>query len=238
MADAERMARFLDLTASFAHQLNNDLATVLGYAEMLSDGNAGDVVNAWAMEIFAAGTRLRSTVERFRMLHGIASAELHLFDICQLIARNRNALLSRLDPSLTLSIDVSQFPLTIKGNPKDLEAILRQVCHTAVGNIPRGGHLYLATAAITTSSPQPLSHGILPEGQYVQITVLASTKTMIATDIKSAEYATIDDTIRPGRISGDFVDLRCITYLLHGFVHTHGQKNLYRQTEIYLPLAQ
>ncbi len=238
MAHAERMARFLELTSSFAHQLNNDLAAVLGYAEMLAaEGDPSDISSGWAMEIFEAGTRIRSTVERFHMLHGIARAELCQFDISQLVRKTLSALLAKFESSLALKIDIPQSPLTIRGNPNDFVQLLRHLCQTAIDNIPGGGHLYLAATTIATSSPKHLTHGVLPEGEYVRITVLSSAEPIDAASIGSTEHPTINDSARPGRISGEFADLRRVAYLLHGLLHMHSRDKLYSKIEIYLPLA-
>jgi signal transduction histidine kinase len=124
MADAVRMKRFLNITATFAHQLNNDLAAILGYAEILTDdANADEAVNTYAMEILVGGRSVRSTVERFHMLHHLASAEVFPFDARQVLERTRNALLSRLGPSLRLAADTSQSQISNQQSMRPLRTI-------------------------------------------------------------------------------------------------------------------
>lgn len=239
MADAVRMKRFLNITATFAHQLNNDLAAVLGYAEILADdANADEAVNTYAMEILVGGRSVRSTVERFHMLHRLASAEVFPFDVRQVIERTRNALLSRLVPSLRLAVDTSQSPLTLTGSPKDLEPVLRELCDVAIGNISYAGTLYIASDTIEVTSPKHLSHGILSEGEYVRITIQATADGVTPADIETTEYATIKDHMRPGKISGELIGARSAIYLLDGVLHTLSQPNRYSQSEIYLPATE
>lgn len=239
MADAVRMKRFLNITATFAHQLNNDLAAILGYAEILTDdANADEAVNTYAMEILVGGRSVRSTVERFHMLHHLASAEVFPFDARQVVERTRNALLSRLGPSLRLAVDTSQSPLTLTGNPKDLEPVLRELCDAAIGNISYAGTLYIASDIIEVSSSKHLSHGIVSEGEYVRITIQATADGVTPADIEPTEYATIKDHVRPGKISGELIGARSAIYLLDGVLHTLSQPNRYSRTEIYLPATE
>lgn len=237
MADANRMKRFMNITATFAHQLNNDLAAVLGYAEILADDvdEAGDT---YATEILVGGRSVRSTVERFHMLHRLSSAEVFPFDVHQVLERTHNVLLSRLAPSLKLAVDTSLSPLTLTGHPKDLDPVLRELCDVAIGNISYAGTLYISSDTVDVKSPKHLSHGVLAEGEYVRITVRATADGVTAADIQPTEYATIKDHMRPGKISGELIGARSAIYILDGVLHTLSQPNRYSQSEIYLPATE
>ncbi|MCW8059666.1 histidine kinase dimerization/phospho-acceptor domain-containing protein [Agrobacterium tumefaciens] len=238
MADAVRMKRFLNITATLAHQLNNDLAAVLGYAEILADEtNEDEAANTYAMEILVGGRSVRSTVERFHMLHRLASAEVFPFDARQVIDRTRNALLSRPVPGLRLTVDTPEASLTLNGHPKDLEPVLRELCDAAIGSISYTGALHITSDFVDVTLPKHLSHGVLSEGEYVRITIQATADGVIPADIEPAEYATINDHIRPGKISGELIAARSAIYLIDGVLHTLSQPNRYSQTEIYLPSA-
>ena len=235
VTNVTRLTHFLTLTTTFSHQLNGDLAAVLGYAEIMADAaEVDDPVKAYAAEILAAGRNVRSIVERFQMLHRMASAEVLPFDVRQPIERIRNLLMCRLDAGIEFETTMPASPIMVNGNPKDLEPVLRELCDVYISMIGFSGAIQVTIDTLDTSAEQRLSRGLLPEGAYVRISIQCSPTDDDTDDARSEETVNFNSAYRDC-LQGQLVGARSAVSLMGGILHLRSSSDKYSTSEIYLP---
>lgn len=237
MTEMTRAAQFMDLTSNLAHQLNNDLAAILGYAEIVvDDADPEDPVNGYATEILLAGRSVRATVDRFHMLHRMTLAEIGLFDLRLPLERTCNTIFARLNGAFKVVVDTPPLPLMVSGQQKEIEPIIRDLSEAVASIVGSTGMISLALKTVETTEGTRLSHGVLSQGSYARITILAKTADCEVPLDASPDLTTPLDSARPGRIAGELASARSAIYLLGGTLHMHSQNRNYGLAEVYLPL--
>jgi hypothetical protein len=173
-----------DFVSSVSHELRTPLASVLGYAEMLEDGAAGELTTRQrdlVARIDRNGRRLLELIEDLLVNSRIESDRLDLdlrrCDLADVVAQawdGLRPLSERRD--LDLSIDIAAKPLWVRGDPVALERVTMNLLSNAVKFTPDGGSVEVSLRAgdghLTTSPDGPAvatagTDGIGPSARLV-----------------------------------------------------------------------
>ena len=159
------------LAGGLAHDLNNLLTVIRGYAELLrSDASEDSTLAADLDQVVAAVDRAAS-----------ATARILAFSRKQPVRRKRldlNAVIDEMQPTLShvtrepveirLDLDRSLWPVT--ADQGQMEQVLVNLVSNAGDAMPRGGDVRIATANRAIGPATPETAG-LPPGDYVALTV-------------------------------------------------------------------
>jgi PAS domain S-box-containing protein len=141
-----------DFVSSVSHELRTPLASVLGYAEMLEDGAAGDLTER-QLELVGRvdrnGRRLLSLIEDLLLNSRIEAGRLRLeprrCDLSDVVASAWTSVATVTSQrELARDIDVSPRPLWVEGDPAALERMVTNLLSNAVKFTPDGGRVSLA----------------------------------------------------------------------------------------------
>jgi len=144
-----RLVAMGELTASMAHEFNNPLGIILGFAQaLLADMNASDP-NYHHVEIIAEeGQRCERILKELLEFGRPKSADFTLTDVKEVIEKTLDLVSSRATKSNveTISQIVTTLP-QIHADAQQLQQVLLNLCLNAVDAMPRGGRLTVGAAA-------------------------------------------------------------------------------------------
>ncbi|MGO6747943.1 DAHL domain-containing protein [Rhizobium ruizarguesonis] len=182
LAELERLGRRLEetqrleavgtLTGGVAHEFNNILMAMMGYAEMTADMLQPDVPpRPYIDHILSAGQRAKLVVDQMLAFGRMRRNPALPFDVVDAATEMLPVIEVCVAPLVKLDIVLPDEPLAILGSAIELQQILVNLCKNAAEAINGRGHVRLAVDSIELALPCALSHGHLPAGRHVRISI-------------------------------------------------------------------
>lgn len=170
-----RQAQELDavghLAGGLAHDLNNLLTVIRGYAELLRSDSPEDSPSADDLDqVVAAVDRAASVTARILAFTRKQPVRRKQLDLNAVIDDVRQMLhhVTREPVEIRLTLDPSLWP--VRADQGQIEQVLVNLVSNAGDAMPRGGDIQIATANRTLGPSPPDAEG-LPPGDYVALTV-------------------------------------------------------------------
>ncbi len=140
--------------ASASHDLRTPLTSILGYVELLSDGEAGPIRPAQARMLDAVGRnawRLKTMIEDMLTISkielGAFTTRLHPLDLTSLVPGAADVIRpSAAARGLTFEMSCPDQVLMVEGDPEQLDRVLVNLLSNAVKYTPSGGRVCLSAA--------------------------------------------------------------------------------------------
>ena len=173
LQQSRRMEAVGTLTSGIAHNFNNIIAAILGYAEiaearLASDsGPAGDII-----EIRRAGERARDLVDQMLAFGRRRDSHREPLTVRDLVDEAASLLRVSLPSGIELAIDDAAGSAVISAEHGQLQQVILNLCNNAAQAMDGRGNVVIETIIHEYTQPRPLSHGTLPPGRYLCIAVL------------------------------------------------------------------
>jgi len=190
------------LAGGVAHDFNNLINIVLGYAQLLnSEPNLTERIRNGLAQICRAGERAASLTNQL-----LAFSRKQVLQPCILnlnsIVSDIEKMLSRVigeDIELVTKLDSSLLPIT--ADPVQVEQVLMNLAVNARDAMPHGGRLLMETANVELDESDPRRPGGSPVGPYVRMTVSDSGHGMNAETLQRV-FEPFFTTKDPGKGTG------------------------------------
>jgi two-component system, cell cycle sensor histidine kinase and response regulator CckA len=165
LQQARRMETVGRLAGGIAHELNNLLVPVMGYADSIKlHAEPGSQLFDSALEILNASERARDLVKQLLAYARVQALRIGPMDI--------NVLVSSLEPlvrrttreNVTVTVDLAAGLPLVQADPAQVEQVLMTLVINALRAMPDGGHLSIST---TTGHAEPSGR----PGQFVCLQV-------------------------------------------------------------------
>jgi len=170
----QKMDALGKLTGGIAHDYNNMLGIILGYAELIDmENNGNDELKNYTTEIIRAGKRGVKMTKRllsFSRQQATEAKELHLN---ALIHDEEHMLAKTLTSRITLSLDLQQELWTVWLDHAEFEDALINMCINAMHAISGTGEIQIQTRNEHIASIDAKTLGI-HEGDYVLLSITDS----------------------------------------------------------------
>jgi len=204
MYQAEKLRSIGQLAGGVAHDFNNMLGGILGAAELLD------------MTLPEAGRDTRENIDIIRdtakrageltqqLLAFSRKAKKHVAPAdMNTVVRQTAAILSHtLDPSIALELDLSEFPMVVKGDAAQLQNAVLNLGVNARDAMPSGGQLRLATSTVAVDEAFCRQQGVtLSPGVYIQVSVM-DTGAGIPEDVRNRIFEPFFTTKGVGKGTG------------------------------------
>ena len=175
LGDLERQQALGSLAAAMAHDFNNVLSAIVGYAE-LARSSVGDNPEAQTQldRLLAAAERARQLVRRVLTFDRNRSVTYVPTDLGAIVREVLDQVRATLPPSVNLRTGATGDDAWILGDATEVYQVAMNLCTNAIQAMPAGGDLEVRVEVIDVRKEQAMRHGRLRPGQWLQLTVADS----------------------------------------------------------------
>ena len=199
---AQKMEAVGRLAGGVAHDFNNVLTAILGFAWVAQEEVPGDTPVASALQEIMAATRRASDLTKrllvFSRQQVLQPRSLALNEVVQ----NSERLLQRLiGEDVVLRSRLPERPWQVRADPSQLEQVVMNLALNARDAMPYGGALTLEVTHVRTSEQTPAADPGIPAGEWVMLTV-SDTGVGMDQTVLSRVFEPFFTTKAPGRGTG------------------------------------
>jgi hypothetical protein len=172
LQQAQKMEAVGQLAGGVAHDFNNVLTVVIGYAQMLLDrGNLPPDALEPLTQIYTAGNRAANLTRQLLVFSRKQTIQRRVIDLNQ-IAREISAMLRPLiGEPIKLELSLSADPCPAEADAGMIEQVIMNLAVNARDAMPKGGTLFIATEQVTLDATAPRRHPEARPGAFVCLSV-------------------------------------------------------------------
>jgi len=166
---SHRMEAIANLAGGLAHEFNNQLTVILGYADELSGRLTGEDKDQ-LLEIQQAAAMAASTTDQLLALSRRNWSTVEVLNINQIIAEVEPAIANDLPKGRTCSSQLGSPLGYVRGDRKQFKQMLLNLALHARASMAAGGELRLESSTLEIAEESPLARRYRP-GPYVRLCV-------------------------------------------------------------------
>ena len=172
LRQSQKMEAIGRLAGGIAHDLNNALTAIAGYAELaLAEVASDHAARADVEEIRRAAERAGSVTRQLLAFSRKGLLEPRVFDLNDTIAAICRLLSRLLGADVEVQTRLAGGALWVLGDPGQVEQAVINLAVNARDAMPDGGRLVLATTRDTVDEGYARGHPPMPAGQYIVLRV-------------------------------------------------------------------
>jgi PAS domain S-box-containing protein len=156
---AERLDAIGQLAGGVAHDFNNQLAGIMGYAELISDRIGDGEVKDWALGIVKSATRAAGLTRQLLAYARRGTFAREAVDVHALCRETAEFLERSIDKRIRIRLDLGAPDAVVEGDSSQLQNAILNLSINARDAMSGGGTLSLSTAA---ARPEDLERADLP----------------------------------------------------------------------------
>lgn len=170
LRQAQKMESIGRLAGGVAHDLNNLLSPILGYAEMLlTTFDASDSRSDEVKEIERAATRARNLTRQLLAFGRRQVLEMKNVDLSDVVAGFEGILRRTIREDIKVCVSLSSAIGCIRADAAQLEQVLMNLAVNAQDAMPDGGTMTIETADVVLDEGYAESHPEVTPGEYVML---------------------------------------------------------------------
>ncbi|HEY5929994.1 MAG TPA: ATP-binding protein [Burkholderiales bacterium] len=232
----EKLEAIGTMAGGIAHDFNNILASILGYGDMAFNA-APDTgpLKRYVANVMSASHRARSLVDQI-LSYGRSTRGRHeVVNAASLLEETLELVRASLPPNIELDVALTAKEATVVADPTHIHQVAMNLCTNAIHAMDAGGTLSVKLEEATATEPKTLSHGQLPPGTYVILTVRDSGRGIDAS-IMGRIFEPFFTTKESGTGTGlGLAMVQSIVNELGGMIHVASEQGKGSTFEIYLP---
>jgi two-component system, cell cycle sensor histidine kinase and response regulator CckA len=168
----ERLESLGQLAGGVAHDFNNMLSAIIGYASFLEEDLADDErLLGEVREITRAAERAAELTHQLLDFSRRDAAPEEVVDLNDVVRLAERFLSRTLGENISLRLDLSSEPALVLGSEGPFEQILVNLCVNARDAMPSGGTIRVATRLVDVDAQFAEAHPGLEAGRHVRLTV-------------------------------------------------------------------
>ncbi len=169
----ERKAEALSLLAAVvAHDFNNVLSAIVGYAELTqASASDADSVRHHVERLLTAAERARKLVRRVLTFDPRRSLEYARVRIAPVASEVVEQLRSTLPPRVAIELKLDKSAAAVFGDSTEIHQVIMNLCTNAIRAMPEGGTLSVTLAATTIAESRKMAVGELKAGSWICLTI-------------------------------------------------------------------
>jgi two-component system NtrC family sensor kinase len=169
---AHKMEAVGQLAGGVAHDFNNILTAVIGYASIL-EIHAGDdpQMKAGALQIIKAAERGANLTKSLLTFSRKQAANVQAVDLNEIVLRGEKLFCRLIDEAIELKISLATGPLMVSVDSLEIEQVLMNLVTNARDAMPRGGIVSIVTGSAMINQQFVREYGYGVPGMYAVICV-------------------------------------------------------------------
>lgn len=172
LQQARRMERIGTFTSGIAHNFNNILGGILGYAEVMEEhARSSPALVRHLAGIRRSADRARDLVSQILMFGRRSDIRRDSVSIGALVAETVSLLRVALPPRIEMVVRQHPAGLIVIGESVQLQQVIMNLCNNAANAMPESGRIEIEIELHEVLDPICLSHDKIEPGQYVRISV-------------------------------------------------------------------
>jgi signal transduction histidine kinase/ActR/RegA family two-component response regulator len=172
LAGVQRVEALGFLAASVAHDFNNVLTAIVGYAELARETADPKTFSINIDRLLAATERARLLVRRVLTFDPRRSLSYRPTPIETIITEVSQQVQATLPPSIDMQLYGLNQPAIILGDATEIHQVVMNLCSNAVHAMPWGGSLQIRLETLELRESQELALGQLQPGRWVCLSVI------------------------------------------------------------------
>ncbi len=169
---AQRLEAVGTLAGGIAHEFNNTLGAILGYAEMALETGRNSARNKqYVQEIVSSGQHAKHIVDQILTFSRKRDRTTEPFDIHEAVVDILPLVKMSIPDTITISLQASANETTVLGNPIEIQQVIMNLCMNAAQASSSQGQIEVAIETMNYQNKLCLSHGELSAGEYVVVSV-------------------------------------------------------------------
>ena len=171
LRQAEKMEALGRLAGGVAHDFNNQLTVILGYADIVSNGLTEEKPLSAAREIVQAATRAATMT---RQLLGFSRRQIRrveVLDLNAVISQLQDPLRRLIGDDIDLTVDLDTSLGSVEADRGQIEQVLVNLAVNARDAMPTGGRIRICTANVRVDACSGEGPAI-PDGSYISVSVI------------------------------------------------------------------
>jgi PAS domain S-box-containing protein len=172
LRQAQKMEAIGTLAGGVAHDFNNILTVIIGFATIMQKDIAGDSPLASSLRhILSAGERAANLTRSLLAFSRKQAMELKTVDMNQVVLDAQKLLSRLLRDDTELRIKIAETVLPIRGDVGQIGQILLNLVNNAAQSMPNGGVISICAKAIELDEAFIKAHGFGKPGGYALLSV-------------------------------------------------------------------
>jgi PAS domain S-box-containing protein len=235
---AQKMEAIGTLAGGVAHDFNNILTAILGYAHLaMMKLNNDDKLKQHMERIIESGQRAALLTQRLLAFSRKQTLNLQIVDVREIINHFEQLILRLLPENVELKLILFREPLQILADTTQIEQVLMNLSTNARDAMPEGGILEISTSLVLIDREKTIETGIDSPGKYAQISIRDS-GCGIDNELMDKIFEPFFTTKEPGKGTGLGLSMVYGTIKKHqGYINATSKANTGTRFDIFLPLA-
>jgi two-component system, cell cycle sensor histidine kinase and response regulator CckA len=239
LIEAQKMEIIGQLTAGVAHDFNNILAVILGYADLLVQKLGPDhEVSKSLGSVRKAADRGAALTRQLLIFSRQETVQFAVIDLNDVLADMEGMLRQLIDDGITLTLTPSAETVQVKADRGYMEQVLMNLVVNARDAMPGGGKLFVATDSVTLEESYVSLHPGIAVGDYVMLSV-SDTGMGMSDRVKARLFEPLFTTKPKGKGTGlGLATCQTIVRKCGGHIDLYSELGKGTTFKIYLPRVE
>lgn len=233
---AQKMEAVGRLAGGVAHDFNNILTVIGGYATMLSQKLEGNpTLRREVDEIQSSAERAATLTRQLLALSRKQLLDPKVINLNKVVAGIEKMLRRLIGEDVELRIQLDEKIGLVKVDPGQIEQVIMNLAINARDAMPSGGKLTIETASMVQDRPSQLSEGGIPSGHYTAL-IVTDTGIGMSEEVRSHIFEPFFTTKDHNKGTGlGLATCHGIIKQSGGYIHVYTEPGHGTAFKVYLP---
>ena len=225
------------LAGGIAHDLNNWLTVIIGYAELMLDTASDALTREGLHEILSASRSATGVTRNLLTFSRKQVIQLQTLDLNHVVSEFQLWVQRIIGEHIQVEVEVPLEPLHMKADPTQIQQVLMNLSVNARDAMPRGGRLMVRTGE-TRLDQDSLDGAHAPPGSYAYI-VVSDTGVGMSAETRERLFEPFFTTKDSGKGTGlGMAVVYGIVKQLSGYITVDSERGRGTTFTMYFPLAE
>ncbi len=210
----QKMDSLGSLAGGVAHDFNNMLGGIMGYADLMLTGEPDPKRQKYLRSILAAASRSAELTQKLLAFGRRGKNIVEAIDLRFMVEECLSMLRPSMSPKVQVVIAMAACP-TVDGDPSQIHQVLVNLLLNAIEAMPESGMLTITAHAMEVAGPWPAEPSLTP-GIYAEL-IVSDTGMGMTEDIRQRVFEPFFTTKNTSETSGTGLGLSTA----YGIIHAH-----------------